>query len=116
MRRRQKREEMRKDNPALYREMSVPFEDDTAANAALKAFFEDIEASRKKHKISDVAVLVEIGTMTDGEETRGCAQLYLGNGANTLPMLARAYGEARGVYEEQLGLLMARSRKRGRGE
>lgn len=102
---------MRTPNAALYREMSAPFETRDAGNDAVSAFFTDVEEARKKHRISDVIVVVEVGMMSDGEETRGAAALYLGDPTKAIPMIAAEYGKQRGIYEEQLAQLIARSRR-----
>jgi len=101
-------------NPALYRRMSEPFADGDTANTAIQAFFDDVDAAREKHRIADVLVLVEANMMTGNEETRGGAQLFRGDRANVLPMLARSYGEQRQIHEDDIALLMASSRRRVR--
>ena len=91
--------------------MSVPFADSNAANDAVQAFFSDIEDARKKHRIADVAVIVEVVIMVDDQETRGGLSMYLGSSANKLPLLAREYGAARQEHEEVIALLVKSGRK-----
>jgi hypothetical protein len=101
-----------RNDPATYRALDVPFSDSDAANAAIEGFFSAVETLRREHKIADVIVIVECSMMTGDRETRGTARLALGASHNTLPMIARAYGEERQVHEEQLALTIASGRKR----
>jgi hypothetical protein len=98
-------------DPKLYREMSAPFDNGDDANAALQAFYEDVGAARKKHRISDVVVLCEIAHMLDGSEVRGSSSTMIGHSFNHLPMLAREYGAARQRHEDMLKHLISESRK-----
>ena len=52
-------------NPDLYARMAVPYDSDEAAQAALKAFLEDVAALREKHRIAEVAMIA--GAYVGGE-------------------------------------------------
>ena len=52
-------------NPDLYARMAVPYDSNEAAQAALKAFLEDVAALREKHRIAEVAMIA--GAYTGGE-------------------------------------------------
>ncbi len=52
-------------NPDLYARMAVPYDSAEAAQAALKAFLEDVAALREKHRIAEVAMIA--GTYVAGE-------------------------------------------------
>lgn len=101
----------RRNDPKQYRELSQPFDSSEIANEALKRFFDDVEAARTKHKIADVTVIVEVRHMIDGEEVRGSASSHFGDSRNRLPMIAREYGAERQRHEDEMGLLIAMSRK-----
>jgi hypothetical protein len=84
-----------KSDPTLYRELSKPFENIDLANEALTAFLTDMEESRKKRKIPDVAVVVRVNYMADGQEHSSIADAGFGHMSHQLPMLATAFGSAR---------------------
>lgn len=102
---------MKINDPKKYREMSMPFETTEEANAALKAFFEDVKTAREKHRISDVVVLCEISHKIDDEEVRGGASTSLGDSARVLVMLAREFGAEQARHEALVASVIARSRK-----
>lgn len=102
------------DDPENYRRCSAPFLAAESANEALAAFFADVKAARDKHRISDVTVICEVSHLIDGEEVLGSASSSLGDSARVLPMLAREFGAAQQRHEDQIALIVARSRKAAR--
>lgn len=100
-----------KNDPKHYREISVPFDSVEAANKALAAFFENVEAARNKHRIPDVVTLCEISHVLDGEELRGSASSFLGDSSRVVTILAREYGAEQQRHEERIALIMAHARK-----
>lgn len=100
-----------RNDPKTYRELSNPFATNEEANAALRAFFDDVEAARRKHKIADVIALCEIVVEIEGEETRGSGSLHMGDASRQLVMLAREFGAAQQAHQEMLALVVARARK-----
>lgn len=93
-----------KNDPANYRRMSEPFRSGEEANEALSAFFDEVQAARERHRIADVVVLCEVPhaapVIEDGEyrgvkEVRGAAEMFLGDSARVLPMLAMGLGAER---------------------
>lgn len=62
---------MSKHDPKLFREMSEPFASVAEADEAVRKLFDDLYEARKKHRIANMLVTIEINTITDsGEE--GC--------------------------------------------
>jgi hypothetical protein len=103
---------MNRNDPALYRQMSAPFDTIEQSNEAISAFFAELSELRKKHRISDVICLCEINvTRDDGEEIRGSAKLQMGDSSNYLPMIAREYGAARQEHEEGIASIVAKARR-----
>lgn len=96
-------------NPARYRELSAPFEDQDEASEALEAFFAEVAVARVKFGIADVILLCEI--RVGPEERPVASSLFLGSFTNRLPIIARAYGAARQEHEEMLGDVIAEGRK-----
>lgn len=103
--------ETTRNNPKHYREMSHPFPSTDDANAALSAFFSDVEAARNKHRISDVVVICEVSHDLDGEEVRGAASASYGDSARFVTMLAREYGAESARHEDRLAKVMSSARK-----
>jgi hypothetical protein len=104
-------------DPALYDDLNQPFADREAANAALAKFFDGVSALRAEHGIADVYVCAEIRHLhgEDVDDIRnGVASLYRGDVMRKLPMLARAYGEARGELDELLGEAIHQGREGAR--
>ncbi len=103
-----------KNDPKHYRDISGPFETIEAGNAALAAFFRDVETARDRHRIPDVTVLCEIAHVLDGEEIRGSASVSFGDNSRVVTMLAREFGAEQQRNEERLALIIARARKAAR--
>lgn len=101
-------EDVFEDNPARYRRLSEPFDDNEEANTAIMSFFDGVKKLREEHGIADVFLVVEVQIGQDARH--GDASLYLGDVAHKMPMLARAYGCARAEHEEA----MAKNIKAGR--
>lgn len=78
-------------DPALYRRMSLPFESDAAAAAAMEAFYTDLRALREHHRIPEVVVVFAANVTTaDGREVvrSECAQMGAGRRAEALLLRA----------------------------
>lgn len=93
-------------NPKLFRELSQPIENADAADAALKAFYEELSALREKHRIRDVYVILAGSYFSsDGEEheflTSGC----YGDSMKSYGMVAWAFGREQAEYDELIGLM-----------
>lgn len=104
---------MKTNNPELYRALSIPFDDTSAADNAIRAFFEAVEAARKEHGIADVSVIAQASIRHGDAPARdGIASAYYGDPLrNKLAMLARMYGEAKQEHEEVLGNLIEAGRQ-----
>lgn len=104
-----------KHDPNNYRAMSVPFDSAEKANDSIRAFFAAVEEARKKHRMREVLVIVEVAIQYPGEEDEmfdeadARASAYFGNSS-------RAEGIAQyaaGFYEAQHVESRNRERKRG---
>lgn len=95
-------------NPARYREMCVPHDSQEAGNAALSAFYAEVEAARVRHRIADVEVLALIRYVSGKSEAEGMGRVHFGDELRSLPMLAEAYGRERRAHEELLARMLAK--------
>lgn len=97
---------MTKNNPALYRELSQPFANLEAANAALEGFAKEFEELRKKHRIPDVVCIVEMNIADqDGEEYLQTASIQFGDPLRHPQLAAKFLGEAQTKINAYLGKL-----------
>ena len=96
-------------DPDRYARMSEPFESMDEANAALDKFFKGVEALREECGLPHVFSLVEV--FVQNRDRRAVASQFLGNLVYKLPLLARAYGEAREQYERELADIMVAARE-----
>ena len=94
------------EDPKLYREMSQPHASRKAAADAADAFFDDLREIRKKHRIADVAAVIQIPyAEADGAERHVLITTHNGHVANNLPMLAQAFGAAKRDHIKTMELL-----------
>ena len=94
-------------DPENYFNLSKPFENKDLCNEALKSFYDDIEASRKKHSIRDV-VIITSGAVKYGEKTSEFLQhSAFGNSLNHCAMAAYAYGQLKAEDIERLNDLLS---------
>lgn len=98
-------------NPKLFRELSVPFKDLDAANAALDAFYEDLLALRIKHKIPTLLILTHVGYEDKDQEITASSSLRVGDQGTHLQMLAEAYGEYKAQYDAAINAAANGKRK-----
>lgn len=80
-------------DPALYRQLSVPFPSVDDANASIKAFCDELAELRKKHRIRDLLFTIRIG-LVDEAGTEGDSTLvnHFGDRASMESMAAYTYG------------------------
>lgn len=103
----------RTDNPGLYRKMSEPFSGADEANAAVKAFFDDVEAAREKHRIADVVVGVNIKVIyNDGEEGIGGSMMNLGDIMQAQLIAAMLLGQYQAECRQMIAKAINRSKER----
>jgi len=90
-------------DPENYRKMCEPFASANEANAALEAFFADVRAARKKHRIANVLMVAEL-RVNYPETGEGSAMVHGFNGdvLMAVPLAAFAYGK---TQEEQRQLI-----------
>lgn len=102
-----------KNDPDHYRKMSVPFENADAANEALRGFYEEVSELRKKHRITDVSVVVSVEVKyPDGGEGMAQSTLHLGDSLKREGMLAYAFGQAQAENREMINKLLAGKKTR----
>lgn len=103
-----------KDDPGNYRAMSVPFPDDKTATDAINAFFADVRELRKKHKITDVQIVVS-GSVSgpDGQEFSFCVNGHHGNASRAVEMLAWAFGKEQSESDARIRELKANGNRAG---
>ena len=92
-------------NPDLYRELDVPFESQTEANAALDGFWSDLAEARKRHRIPDVVASIRI-TFQDAE---GEAQVFtsceFGDVLRHEAMVAHTLGQLQSERQQRIAKL-----------
>lgn len=88
------------------RKVSVPFASCEEAEAAWKAFFEEVYAARVKHKITDVLLVGSFNAMMDGEEGGLFAMSSMGSVERTASLSAWAFAQCQKTHEERLAKLV----------
>lgn len=102
----------RKD-PTRFRECSVPHETAEKADEALRAFYEDVDAARVKHRIAQVALVSQVNyVMEEGRETAAYSVSHIGDGLHQEAMMAYGYGVAKTLREETIADALSRKNKR----
>jgi hypothetical protein len=95
-------------DPANYRAMQEPHENADAAVAAYEAFFDEVMAARKKHRIVDVHVISKVRALRDdGAEGEMLLAGHIGNSAESEAMCAFAYGQEKARREEYIAAALA---------
>ncbi len=88
--------------------MSVPHEGADAANEALRAFATDVEAARKKHRIREVLVSVQMVVVyPDGEECALLTRFAYGDVSKCLEIAAYTYGAESAEHRERINKMAA---------
>lgn len=97
-------------DPKLYRELSVPFENVTAADAAWVAFEQELHELRKKHRIRDLVYVAQFPVAFEDGEEHDCTIVgHYGDGMKKANLFAYAAGQSQAEFEQTV----PRSRKRG---
>ena len=97
---------MIKNDPANYREMCVPHGSADEANAALDLFFDEVAAARKRHRIPNVLLTLEVRHLdAEGGEVEARASLSFGDSAHAEGLAAFALGFERAKREERTAQL-----------
>lgn len=96
-----------KNDPGLYRELSKPMPLAEAEQAS-GAFFEELYELRKKHRIKDLAFVLEINVeLEDGQEAPLVMQAHFGSEAKAAPLLAFGLGQAEERAKQEILRLRA---------
>lgn len=96
-----------KANPALYRELSQPFQGMDLANAALHSFADDLEQLRIKHKIQEVVCLCQVPVLdASGEEGVSTVSLSFGDPLEHISMVARELGAKKARFDDGINRLV----------
>lgn len=97
-------------DPALYRELDVPFPNREALIAALDGFDTEFRELRKKYRLPDVYCIIRAVRLDEsGKEHEGYATLSCGSDVHSAAMTAWASGR------EQQALMEALARHRRYG-
>ncbi len=96
-----------KRNPALYRELSKPFQGIDLADAALRSFADGLEQLRIKHKIQDVVCLCQVPVLdASGDEGVSMVSLSFGDPIEHLTMVARELGAKKARFDDGINRLV----------
>lgn len=95
------------DDPAKYRRLSEPFEDNAEASAAMRGFVAAVWAAREKYGIPDVVVCMECNVKVPVEgggwtEERAAAQANCGESTRVPMILARVLSRAHDAQTKAL--------------
>jgi hypothetical protein len=94
-------------DPENYHKMSVPHESPDLANEALRGFYDDVEAARKKHKIADILIITKDSVKyPDGKIGQFMQHSQYGNSLNAVPMAAFAYGQTQAEHREVINKML----------
>lgn len=97
-----------KADPDRYRMCSEPFADSDEADAAIRAFVDEIEAARVKHRIADLSYVIQDSMKTDsGEPGMFIITGHQGDSLKREAMLAYALGQCQKEREHLIAELMA---------
>lgn len=111
----------RVNDPANYRRMSEPFPSAEEANTALGAFFDAVDEARKKYRMKDVHLVIDMSVMANdpatGETFEGAARTsaHFGDSGKAEEMAAWSLGTETAKRNAHIGRLMGRGARRGRG-
>lgn len=97
-----------KADPDRYQMCSEPFADSDAADVAVRAFLDELEAARVKHRIADVSYVIQDSMKTDsGEAGIFIITGHQGDSAKREAMLAYALGQCQKEREQLIAELLA---------
>lgn len=97
-----------KSDPGRYQVCSAPFADSDEADAAVRAFLDEVEAARVKHRIADVSYVIQDSMKTDsGEPGMFIITGHQGDSLKREAMLAYALGQCQKEREQLIAELLA---------
>lgn len=95
-------------DPDTYEAMQQPFESADAANEAMRAMFKDLGELRKKHRMANVTMVVNMRVRyPDKKVGETISWVHYGDSLREESMLAFAYGQASADRRESLAKLLA---------
>lgn len=95
-----------------YREMSEPFLSAEKANENIQAFYEEVGRLRKKYKLPDVYVIIQMNYINqEGSEGRAVTTAHFGNSAEAATMCAWAYGREKSIQQMRLDAIVAENER-----
>ena len=99
-------------DPQLFRELDQPFASVDAFNEALLAFMEEAYELRKKHRITDVHMIVSAQVLdSDGNESARITNAHFGDTERAESMCAWAMGREHAEREERVAGFLAKAAK-----
>lgn len=97
-----------KADPDRYRMCSEPFANSEAADAAVRAFLDEVEAARVKHRVADVTYIIQDSLKSeDGEPGMFIITGHQGDSLKQEAMLAYALGRCQKERETLISELLA---------
>lgn len=87
-------------NPEHYEQMNAPYDTAEDANAALDAFFEDMIALRKKHRIGNVVTVACVCVKNDEQPLSMSG--HCGSSSYIVPLLISAIQTQRAQFSKPL--------------
>lgn len=97
-----------KADPDRYRMCSEPFADSDEADRAVRAFCDELEAARVKHRIADVSYIIQDSMQTEsGEPGMFIITGHQGDSMKREAMLAYALGQCQKERETLIAELLA---------
>ena len=94
------------EDAGLFRKMSEPHESKDSIETEMNAFYDEIRASREKHKIKNVAIVTEVSFLSDGKESSAYAVSTIGDTSAAEGMFAFGYGTMKQEREKFIGDLL----------
>lgn len=110
----EEQETLWKSDPKRYAKCSEPFADSDAANAAIEAFLADVSASRERHSVADVEVLVKDSYLDGDEVSAFMSTAHFGSQLEREAMLAYGLGQCQKAREQLIGSLLSGKGSRAR--
>lgn len=101
-------------DPATHRAMLEPHTDKGSLDTSLQAFWEDVAAARKKHRIAQVYIVIEgLALDDDGAEGRYIINGHFGSSESSETLAAYGYGHEVALRQERMANLLSKTIKRG---
>lgn len=102
-------------DPAKCRELSEPFADSEAAEAALEAFFAELGELRSRHRLARVLCCAAVNIHDPSGEYEATTYAHFGDSLRALPLAAYVYGAETEATAARVAGMVAQGKKRGKG-